>query len=86
MSRNSARSYVETFDGEGNHVVHEMLTCAHCQRIYAKPGPKDDVGFCHMCFAPVCLDCGKLDRCDPFERKLERMEQRSRLLKSVGAA
>ncbi len=86
MRQNSARSYVETFDDKGNVTVREMFTCAHCQRIYPKPGPSDAVGFCQMCFAPVCIECGKVDKCDPFERKLERIEQRARLLKSVGAA
>ncbi len=86
MRRNLALSYVEIFDSHGGVTTREMLTCAHCQRIYAKPGPKDDMGFCHHCFAPVCIECGKTNKCDPFELKLMRMEQRARLLKSVGAA
>lgn len=83
MARQRALSFAETLDGDGNKIVVEKLTCAHCQKIFDKPGPDEDVGFCHMCFAATCLPCAKLDRCDPFERKLERMEQRDRLLKSI---
>lgn len=79
-----ALGHIEHIDALGNVVVAETLTCSHCGRIFPRPGPDDPVGFCHMCFAPVCLNCGKDDRCDPFEKKLERMEKRDRLLKSVG--
>lgn len=84
MSRSKALGHVEIHDVRGGLVVVETLTCAHCQRVYPKPGPSDPVGFCHQCFSPVCLGCGKIDKCDPFEKKLERLEQRARLLKAVG--
>ena len=83
MARTRALSFAETYDGNGNTIVIEKLTCAHCQRIFNKPGPNDNVGFCELCFAAICIPCAKLDKCDPFERKLERMEQRSRLLHSL---
>ena len=84
MASNRNLGHAETFDINGNVVVVEKITCNHCQAIFTKPGPGDPVGFCHQCFAPVCLKCGALDKCDPFEKKLERMESRSRLLKSLG--
>ena len=78
-----ALGHIETFDALGNKVVVETLTCAHCQKVFKKPMQDEPTGFCHMCFKQVCLECGKSDKCDPFEKKLERMEQRSRLLKSI---
>ena len=83
QARNRALSFAETYDGNGNVVVKEKLSCAHCQNLFDRPAPGEDVGFCHLCFAPVCLECGRLDACDPFERKLERMESRDRMLKSI---
>jgi hypothetical protein len=85
MARNRHLGHAESYDSLGNVVVTEKLTCPHCQRIYDKPKPGADFGFCHRCFSPVCIPCGKLDRCDPFEEKLRRLESRDRLLKSVGA-
>lgn len=83
MLRTRALSFAETIDGNGNPVIVEKITCSHCQKIFDKPGPNDDVGFCNMCFAAICIPCAKLDKCDPFERKLERMEHRTRFLRSV---
>jgi len=65
-------------------LVVETLTCVHCNNLYRKLGKSDPVGFCHMCFKPVCLHCGAIDRCEPFERKLEALEARSRLLRACG--
>ena len=84
MSRSQALGHAEKYDAYGNVVVVETLTCKHCGRIYPKPKPGEPSGFCQMCFSPVCLGCGKIDKCDPFEKKLERIEGRARLLKSVG--
>lgn len=81
---NAGLGYSEITDQYGSVQVRETLTCAHCNRIYPKPGTHDPVGFCHMCFKPVCLACGAKDKCDPFERKLDRLEARSKLRAAVG--
>jgi len=78
-----ALGYAETFDAYGASKVVETLTCAHCGKIYKKPEPGAPIGFCNLCFKATCLPCGQLTRCDPFEKKLERMEQREKLLKSL---
>ena len=83
MGRNRNLGYAETFDSLGNVVVTEKLTCPHCQKIYDRPGADEPVGFCHSCFSPVCIECGRENRCDPFEEKLRRMESRSRLFRSL---
>ena len=77
--------HAEVADHLGNVRVVETLTCAHCSRVYPKPQNGEPSGFCHMCFSPVCLQCGALTRCDPFERKLERIERRDRLWQQLGA-
>jgi len=84
MSRSRALGHVERYDHLGNVEVVETLTCNHCGIIYPKPGPGQPVGFCHMCFSPVCFGCGAIDKCDPFEKKLERIERRSKFLNSLG--
>lgn len=75
--------HAEVYDGNGKIVVSDTLTCAHCQEIYDKPKRGEESGFCMRCFAPVCLGCGKVDTCVPFEKKLLAMEQRDRFLKAV---
>ena len=84
QARNRALSFAETLDGNGNSVVVEKLTCSHCQKIFNKPRQNEDMGFCELCFAAICISCARLDRCDPFERKLERMERRAQFLRSIG--
>ena len=76
--------HAQVTDQYGNSTVFETLTCAHCQKVFRKPAAGEPSGFCTLCFAPVCLDCGKNEmKCDPFERKLERIEARARLLSSI---
>lgn len=44
----------------------------------------DPGGFCRQCMQPVCGACADLGTCTPFEKKLEAMEARGRLLASIG--
>jgi hypothetical protein len=41
-------------------------------------------GGCYTCQRPICLACIEKGGCDPWERQLDRMEARSRLLRAVG--
>ena len=75
--------HAELADGEGRVTVVETLTCAHCSAIYRKPAVGEISGFCTMCMKPVCVVCGSRTTCDPFERKLERLESKDRLLRSL---
>ena len=51
----------------------------------ANPCPDDDPGgFCRMCMQPTCGPCADKGECVPFERKLQQMERRDQLLKSIG--
>jgi hypothetical protein len=79
-------------------VEEETSTCAHCNFVvFVLPGflPRTldanneakSLPHCRMCDRDICLRCGDrldLDGCDPFEKKLERMESRGRLLRAAG--
>lgn len=64
----------------------DTFTCAHCQNVVhvkAKASPEELGGQCKLCMGLICSNCvGK--GCDPFEKKLERMEERDRVLRSYG--
>lgn len=57
------------------------FTCGHCQHVVrVKPfcDPADLGGLCRICDSVVCEICvGK--GCDPFEKKLERIEAAGRV-------
>jgi hypothetical protein len=81
-----ARGYYRETGPEGT-VEHETFTCAHCQRLVkcsVPPNPDIDGWNCRQCFARICRYCASKQVCDPFERKLERIEARASLLKAVG--
>jgi hypothetical protein len=70
-------------------IEQDTFTCSHCSKIVfvkATPNlPKPDIGgFCRLCMKNVCGTCADKGNCDPFEKKLERMEQRDRFRKSIG--
>ena len=70
-------------------IEQDSLTCAHCNSIvFVKAGAQpsaDEAGFCRACYRHICPQCdGAGLKCDPFEKKLERMESRERLLRSLG--
>lgn len=64
----------------------DTFTCCHCNRVvHVKPrsNPDDFGSMCRNCMKMVCKVCA--DRgCVPFEKKLEIMESRDRMLKSMG--
>lgn len=69
-------------------VEADTFTCGHCNGIVfcqATPSlPKPDIGgFCRLCYKHICGKCADKRSCDPFEKKLERMEQRARFLNAV---
>lgn len=55
----------------------DTYTCGHCNRVKhvePKQRPEDLGGLCKMCMKLICPVCLKPGTCDPFEKKLERME------------
>lgn len=67
----------------------DTCTCKHCNRVFvvrssAPAIPAEVGGWCGLCARMICGRCaGK--PCVPFERQLEQMEARGRLLRQVEA-
>ena len=81
-----------TFDGlrceeiQSGIIERDTFTCCHCNRIiHVKPmANMDEFGsMCRNCMKMVCPACAD-GSCVPFEKKLEEVEARERILKSYG--
>jgi hypothetical protein len=76
--------------GPRGEVTCDTFTCSHCNEVVfladatgkAKP-PEECGGFCTLCMRHVCKRCSGKE-CRPFEKRLEEMEARGRLLAAVG--
>jgi len=82
-----AGGYAYTFDVGGIRQEADTFTCGHCNKIVmVKPkcDPFDLGGMCRLCEKMICPACVDLGKCDPVEKKLERMEARDRALRSYG--
>lgn len=65
----------------------ETLMCAHCQFHWiVKPGSGMKRGWCFNCGGPTCGKKHCEEHCVPFERAIEIMEQRGRLLEAAEQA
>jgi len=63
------------------------FTCVHCNDVTLIPEgakPADCGGFCLLCMRSTCTACATAGGCTPFERRLEQIEARDRLLTSIG--
>jgi hypothetical protein len=68
----------------------DTSTCSHCQRVivlHDEQGKRREnvAVHCHGCDKVICVPCAETARCEPFERKLEAIEGRSRLFAALGA-
>ena len=59
----------------------DTITCWHCQRIVFLK--KDPGAWCMRCMRAICVTCDN-GACVPFEKRLERQEQRGRMLRQMG--
>ena len=65
----------------------DTLSCGHCNRIIhvqARQDPTELGGLCKQCMRCICPQCVDHGGCEPFEKKLERWEDRDRTLRSYG--
>ena len=65
----------------------DTVTCIHCNGVVfvaAGKDPSDLGGFCVLCNRNICAACASTGKCDPFEKKLERIESRGRFFQAVG--
>jgi hypothetical protein len=74
---------------EPGHAIREADTvmCVHCGVVVfvgAGKDPSDLGGFCMMCNRNTCSKCAATGKCEPFEKKLERIERRGQLLRAAG--
>lgn len=88
--RNPGGYRLITEDGRAN-IENDTFTCHHCNGIVIVPPGQIMLttgATCRACMRQVCDRCaGEMDRtlkCTPFEAKMERMESRDRLLRSLG--
>lgn len=78
--------YLAVFNPDGSKEEHDSFTCAHCQRVVlvrTKASAAECGGWCGRCAKPICPACAQKQGCTPFEKKLERIEARGRLLQAV---
>lgn len=65
----------------------DTFTCGHCNRIVHVPPRTDPAnigGLCKQCMSLVCSKCVATGRCDPLEKKIERMEAKAHAIRSYG--
>lgn len=77
--------YAIKVDPDFGTTERDSFTCAHCNSIvFVKPkmSTAEMGGYCRLCMKPVCKNCADKS-CTPFERKLEQMESRDRLMRTV---
>lgn len=82
-----AGGYACSFDVLGMRQEADTFTCSHCNSVViVKPkcDPCDLGGLCRLCEKMICPGCVDLGHCDPFEKKLERVEARYIALRSYG--
>jgi hypothetical protein len=80
-----AQGYAITTEPGKATVEEDTFTCVHCNSlvfVHARQDPTDLGGFCRLCMRHICATCADKGSCDPFERKLERIEARDRLLRA----
>jgi len=63
----------------GRVVERETRACCHCQAVvYAKTW-REEGGFCHACFGPLCVHCAArmaVHGCENFKRKIDQQWDR----------
>lgn len=82
----NAGGYAVTTGPDGV-VERDTITCGHCQKVVfipPKADPADLGGLCKMCMTHICEPCVGKMKCTPFERQLETMEAKGRMLKAMG--
>lgn len=64
----------------------DTFTCTHCNTVVfvrPKTDPASLGGFCRLCYKHICGPCADKGVCTPFEKKLEEVEARDRLRRSI---
>ena len=90
---NRSRGYARIIDPAlAKPLEADAVTCAHCNRIVHMHDLKTGKALsgvlvhCYQCDANTCVPCAETGKCTPFEKKLEAIEARGRLLAAIGIA
>lgn len=81
-----ANNYSTITSPEGT-VEQDSFTCGHCQKVVlVQPRQKgeDLGGMCKQCMGLICPACVDKMVCTPWEKQLEQIESRARMLRSIG--
>lgn len=81
------RGYACISDPDAGTREADTFTCFHCNSVvFVKPmaSPTDVGGMCGLCAKLICPACVAKGNCDPFEKKLERVEASYHALRSYG--
>lgn len=83
--------FFEEFGPDGNVRRGETFTCAHCNSVFEfrdSSGRFKPPTMCAREHKPLCPPCAneanRTGKCLPFERELERIERRDKLLRAAG--
>lgn len=82
-----ANNYSVAVTPYGRELEYDSFTCFHCQQIMmVKPRqkPEDLGGLCKVCMQLICPACVGKMTCDPWQKKMERMEAKDRFLRQAG--
>lgn len=81
-----AQGYATISHPDGQVKEIDTFTCCHCNEVVfvrERCDPIELGGFCTLCMKHTCPKCST-QSCTPFEKRLEEMERRDRLLRSCG--
>lgn len=80
------QGYGVTTDPVAGITEEDTYTCGHCNAVVfvkAKCAALEAPCPCRMCMRFCCPGCLARGGCDPFEKKMERLEARDRMLRAV---
>jgi hypothetical protein len=72
---------------DGHKAYEDFYVCFHCQRttfVRPREDPAELGGLCKICMRMICKRCVAKERCDPWEKQMERAEAKQRFLNSAG--
>jgi len=86
MKRQGGYSMIVNAGDTGQTVERDTYTCRHCNRIVAVRPMCDPMELgrrCGACDGLLCRRCSGLDGCTHIEVRLEAIERRAALIKSM---
>lgn len=82
----NAQGNMLVMDPNGTKTEHDTITCGHCNGVHVM-APKDAYGvgrYCTLCARHLCPGCAQIEKCTPFEKRLEAIERSTQLMQAMG--